>query len=124
MNNTDTGVICICIFTLVIAVASLAIISFVAFEKPDIALKEPDTATGNKSHNFNDIVDVYGKTRAVSETAASWEECMDGAHERIVMYRDHSSIIAQMEWDIAVCDRLFPANDLAEPGLMVPGAIP
>ena len=49
---------------------------------------------------------------------------MDGAHDRIVRYRDHSSIIAQMEWDIAVCDRLFPANEAAGTDLAVPGVFP
>ena len=88
------------------------------------AFEEPDAATGNQSRGFDNIVDAHGRVQAVSETAASWEECMDMAQERIVYGISMTFQIAQMEWDIAVCDRLFPADGIAEPDLTAPGAIP
>ena len=78
----------------------------------------------DKKYDFYDIVDVYGRIHAVSETAASWEECMDMAQERINYGTDQTYIIAQMEWDIAVCDRLFPADGVAGQDLAVPGVVP
>ena len=117
MNKTEIAVLIMCILATVFAVSALIITVYSTSD-------EPNKATDNKPHDFDNIVDIYGKTQAVSETAASWEECMDGAHDRIVRYRDHSSIIAQMEWDIAVCDRLFQADGVAGTDLTVPGVFP
>ena len=72
-------------------------------------------------HDVDDIADAHGKTRTISETVASWEECMDMAHERVGFT---SRATALMLWDIAVCDRLFPADGIAELDLATPGAIP
>ena len=110
-------VIFIFTFAVVLGGASIVISSSGASEGPDMT-------TGNQSRGFDDIVDAHGKVQAISETAVSWEECMDGAHDRIWLYRDYTSITAQMEWDIAVCDRMFPAGETAELDLAVPGAFP
>ena len=72
-------------------------------------------------HDVDDIADAHGKTRTISETVASWEKCMDIAHERVGFT---SRATALMLWDIAVCDRLFPADGIAELDLATPGAIP
>ncbi len=83
-----------------------------------------DRAADDKKYDFYDIVDAHGRIHAVSETAASWEECMDMAQERINYGTDQTYIIAQMEWDITVCDRLFPASEAAGTDLAVPGVVP
>ena len=49
---------------------------------------------------------------------------MDMAQEHMAYGTTNTFVIVQMEWDIAVCDRLFPANGMAEPDLAVPEAFP
>ena len=131
----------VCIFIVIFAGVFFAITDFATSV-------EQDATTDNKPHDFNstvdnkpdkhhkagwkdvqprdvdDVADIPGRTQTISETVASWEECMDMAQERINYGTDQTYIIAQMEWDIAVCDRLFPANEAAGTDLAVPGVVP
>ena len=111
MDKHD-GVFLIFVVTVVTTV-SAGMIAFGGFE-------ELNTATGDQPHNVDDVADHHGRTQTISETVASWAECMDMAQERINYGTDQTYIIAQMEWDIAVCDRLFSVNGIAEPDLVVP----
>ena len=101
----------------VVTPASAGMIAFGGFE-------ELNTATGDQPHNVDDVADHPGRTQTISETVASWGECMDMAQERINYGTDQTYIIAQMEWDITVCDRLFPANEAAGTDLAAPDVIP
>ena len=139
----DVFAVMILTIGIIFALASLVFVIFTF-----VTSEEPDTATGNQPSDFDnavddkpdkrhkagwkdvqprdvdDVADTPGRTQTISETVASWDKCMDMAQERINYGTAQTYIIAQMEWDIAVCDRLFPADVIAEPDLSVPGAIP
>ena len=128
----------ICIFIVIFAGIFVAAIDFTTSV-------EQDTTIDNKPHDFDntvddkpdkrhkagwkdmqprdvdEVADTPGRTQTISETVASWEECMDMAHERVGFT---SKATALMLWDIAVCDRLFPANEAAGTDLAVPGIAP
>ena len=128
----------VCIFIVIFVGIFVAAIDFTTSV-------EQDTTIDNKPHDFDntvddkpdkrhkagwkdvqprdvdDVADAYSKIRIISETVATWEECMDMAHERVGFT---SRATALMLWDIAVCDKLFPAGGIAGPDLAVPGVDP
>ena len=141
MGHTfDVFAVAILTIGIVFALSALAFVIF-AF----VTSEEPDTTTDNQSHDFNntvddkpdkrhkagwkdvqprdvdDVADIPGRTQTISETVASWNECMDMAHERVGFT---SRATALMLWDIVVCDKLFPADGVAVPDLAVPGVVP
>ena len=63
MNKTEIAVLIMCILAAVLAVSAIIITISGTSD-------ESNTTTDNKPHDFDNIVDIYGKTQAVSETAA------------------------------------------------------